>query len=489
MEITTTASAWNKVRADIIAVLLEEGDPLATLADVDRALSGWLGDAVKPAGYAAKRDKTMLLFTHGKAATGRVLLVGMGKVSDGHERADAVRRAAALAAREARGLRATRLAVWYPLSGPSNGAAEIVEGVHLGGYRYDAYKRAEDPPIEHLQILAPRGRETSAAMERARVMAEAACFARDLVNGPPNEVNPTFLADTARSIAREAGLRLTVYGPAQLKRMGAGAILAVGQGSRQPQQMIVLEYRPQRAQRTYALAGKGVTFDAGGLNIKTHEGMETMKSDMAGAAAVLAAMRALPKLGARHRVFSVVGAVENMLGGAAFRPGDIVRAMNGKTIEINNTDAEGRVVLADCLSYVVRHKPDAIVDLATLTGAAMVALGYHAAAVIGSDRALVGDLIQAGREAGERVWELPLYEEFAEAMRSDVADLKNSGGRYGGAQKAAAFLREFTEGRPWAHLDIAGPAFLDKPEGQAPHLPKGATGFGVRTVLRWLLSV
>jgi leucyl aminopeptidase len=309
-----------------------------------------------------------------------------------------------------------------------------------------------------------------------------------LVNGPPNEVNPTFLAETARSIARETGLRLTVYGPAQLERMGAGAILAVGQGSRQPQQMIVLEYRPSRAQKTYALVGKGVTFDAGGLNIKTHEGMETMKSDMAGAAAVLAAMRALPRLDVRHRVYGVVGAVENMLGEAAFRPGDIVRAMNGKTIEITNTDAEGRVVLADCLSYVVRNKPDAIVDLATLTGAAMVALGFHAAAVIGSDRTLVDDVIRAGRTAGERIWELPLYEEFADTMRSDVADLKNSAGRYGGAQKAAAFLREFTDGRPWAHLDIAGPAFLDKSEGQAPHLPKGATGFGVRTVLRWLVS-
>ncbi|MDR5683861.1 MAG: leucyl aminopeptidase [Armatimonadota bacterium] len=488
MEVTTTASSWNEVRADVLAVLLEEGDPLAALADVDRALGGWIADAVRPADYMARRDRTLLLFTHGKAATGRMLLVGMGAPTEGHERADGVRRAAALAAREARTLRARRLAVWCPGIDPRDSAAAIVEGAHLGAYRYEAYKKSDEPRIEHLQILAPRNRQTQGALQRARVMAEATCFARDLVNGPPNEVTPTSLAQTARSIARQTGLRLTVYGPEQLRRMGAGGILAVGQGSRQPQQMIVLEYRPHRTQKTYALVGKGVTFDAGGLDIKTHEGMETMKSDMAGAAAVLAAMRALPTLDVRHRVYGVVGAVENMLGGAAFKPGDIVRAMNGKTIEINNTDAEGRVVLADCFSYVVRHNPDAIVDLATLTGAAMVALGHHAAAVIGNDRALVGDLIRAGQAAGERIWELPLYEEFAEAMRSDVADLKNSGGRYGGAQKGAAFLREFTGGRPWAHLDIAGPAFLDKSEGQAPHLPRGATGFGVRTLLRWLLS-
>jgi leucyl aminopeptidase len=268
--------------------------------------------------------------------------------------------------------------------------------------------------------------------------------------------------------------------------MGARAILAVGAGSRQPPQMVVLDYRPARARRTVVLAGKGVTFDAGGLDIKTHEGMETMKADMAGAAAVLAVLQALPDLGVRHRVVGVVGAVENLLGDAAFKPGDIIRTLDGKTVEITNTDAEGRVVLADCLAYAQRYRPDAVVDIATLTGAAVVALGYHAAAVLGNDRALVDALLRAGDQAGERIWELPLYEEFLEAMRSDVADLKNSGGRYGGAQKGAAFLSRFVGGRPWAHLDIAGVAYLDTQEGQAPHLPKGATGFGVRTLLRWL---
>jgi leucyl aminopeptidase len=253
--------------------------------------------------------------------------------------------------------------------------------------------------------------------------------------------------------------------------------------------MIVLEYRPPRARRTYALVGKGVTFDAGGLDIKTHEGMEAMKADMAGAAVVLACLRALPHLGVPHRVVGVVGAVENLLGEAAFKPGDVVRALDGQTIEITNTDAEGRVVLADCLAYARRYRPHGVVDVATLTGAAIVALGHHAAAVLGNEPQLVASLVRAGARAGERLWELPLYEEFVEAMRGEVADWKNSAGRYGGAQKGAAFLSRFVGPQPWAHLDIAGVAFLDKQEGQAPHLPKGATGFGVRTLLRWLAEV
>jgi len=477
-----------QARCDVLAIPVAEGGVEGTVAPLDEALGGWIREAAHLSGFEGKRDRILWLYTHGKLLPPRLLLVGMGRLpSQDAAGWEALRRAAALAVRESRAQGARRLALWTPgLRPPSVGA--LVEGLYLGAYRYEAYKAFDEPQVEEAQILAARSGEAAEALRRARILAEATCFARDLVNAPPNEMTPPALASVARRIARDKDLRVRVYGPAELERMGAGAILAVGGGSKQPPQLIVLDYRPPRARQTVVLAGKGVTFDAGGLDIKTAEGMETMKSDMAGAAAVWGAMRALADLEVPHRVVGIVGAVENLLGEGAFKPGDVVRAMNGKTIEITNTDAEGRVVLADVMSYAQRYRPDAIVDLATLTGAAMIALGYVAAAIMGNDRGLIQDLIRAGEVAGERLWELPLYEEFREAMRSEVADLKNSAGRYGGAQKGAAFIGEFVGGRPWAHLDIAGVAFLDKAEGQAPHLPKGATGFGVRTLLRWLVE-
>lgn len=485
MRVSLSDARPEQVSCDALAVLVDQGSLAAALGELDRALDGWVGEAVRLSGFEAKRDRPLWLFTHGKITPPRLVLVGMGSPGDGHARSEALRRAAAVAVREARAQRVRHLGVWVPHLSPQALGA-VVEGLYLGSYRYEAYKTFEEPQLDGVQILGGTDPERRRALRRGRLLAEATCFARDLVNAPPNEVTPLALARIARQIARERGLEIRVYGPAQLQRMGAGAILAVGRGSRQPPQLIVLEYRPPRARRTVVIAGKGVTFDAGGLDLKTAEGMETMKSDCAGAAAVLATMRVLPDLRVPHRVVGIVGAVENLLGESAMKPGDIVRALNGKTIEITNTDAEGRVVLADALSYAARYRPDAIVDLATLTGSAIVALGHYAAAILGNDRALIRDLVRAGEVAGERLWELPLYEEFREAVRSEIADLKNSAGRYGGAQKGAAFIAEFVADRPWAHLDIAGVAFLDKSEGQAPHLPKGATGFSVRTLLNWL---
>lgn len=485
MRVVASTRPWSRVTCDVLAVPVRPPDPLAGLQPLDEALGGWLREAVQLDRFEGKRDSVLQLFTHGRLSTPRVLLVGTGPEQDTSQ---AARRAAAVAARHAQAVGAKRLGLW-PGSFPATPevAEALVEGALLGAYRYTQYKAPEGPGLEAVEVAAVPG--AAPAVRRAQLLAEATCFARDLVNGPPNEVHPVFLAQTARRLARELDLRVAVFGPQQLRRMGAGALLAVGAGSRQPPQMIVLEYRPPRARRTYALVGKGVTFDAGGLDIKTHEGMEAMKADMAGAAVVLACLRALPHLGVPHRVVGVVGAVENLLGEAAFKPGDVVRALDGQTIEITNTDAEGRVVLADCLAYARRYRPHGVVDVATLTGAAIVALGHHAAAVLGNEPQLVASLVRAGARAGERLWELPLYEEFVEAMRGEVADWKNSAGRYGGAQKGAAFLSRFVGPHPWAHLDIAGVAFLDKQEGQAPHLPKGATGFGVRTLLRWLAEV
>ncbi|HXF83562.1 MAG TPA: M17 family metallopeptidase, partial [bacterium] len=259
-------------------------------------------------------------------------------------------------------------------------------------------------------------------------------------------------------------------------------------GSAQPPRLIVLEYAPPRAQRAVALVGKGVCYDSGGINLK-HSDLEWMKGDMAGGAAVLAAMRALPALAPPVRVLGVIAAVENMPGGRSMKPGDIIRALSGKTIEITNTDAEGRVILADAVAFAAQRGAEEIIDLATLTGSAMVALGYYAAALLSNDDALAGRLLEAAERAGERLWRLPLYEEYLEDMRSQVADLRNSGGRYGGAQKGAIFIREFAGGRPWAHLDIAPTAFLEKEEGTGPYTPKGGTGYGVRTLLTYLSGV
>lgn len=484
MRVTVSDRSWSQVACDFLAVPVRSPQPLEGLEALDHALDGWLREAVALDRFRGKQDAVLQVLTHGRLPASRVLLVGIGTEQDASQ---AARRAAAVAARQAQAVGARRLALWPgTLPAIPEVAEALAEGALLGAYQYTRYKAPDNPPLQSVEVVGVAG--AAGAVRQAQVLAQATWFARDLVNGPPNEVHPTFLASTARRMGRELGLRVRVLGPAALRRMGAEAILAVGAGSRQPPQMIVLEYRPPRARRTYALVGKGVTFDAGGLDIKSPEGMQTMKSDMAGAAAVLACLRALPALGIPHRVVGVVGAVENLLGDAAFKPGDILRTLGGQTVEITNTDAEGRVVLADCLTYAQRYRPDAVVDLATLTGAAMVALGFHAAAILGNDRALIDALVRAGARAGERLWELPLYEEFVEAMRSEVADLKNSGGRYGGAQKGAAFLSRFVKDRPWAHLDIAGVAFLDTQEGQAPHLPKGATGFGVRTLLRWLLE-
>jgi len=275
----------------------------------------------------------------------------------------------------------------------------------------------------------------------------------------------------------------------EARAMGMGLFAAVAAGSAQPPKFIVLEYRPERAgaARTVALVGKGITFDSGGLDLKTASGMRTMKGDMAGAAAVVATMGALRDLDVPVRVVGIAAATENMASGTAMRPGDIVRGLAGKTVEITNTDAEGRLVLADALAYAVRAHVDEIIDLATLTGACVVALGDYTAGLMTNDQPLAARLLGAAALAGEPLWQLPLYDEFLDAMRGEISDLKNSTGREAGAERAAAFLREFAGATPWAHLDIAGPAFCED-KSAPPYVPQGGTGYGVRTLLRYLAA-
>jgi len=458
-------------------------------ARVDKALGGLLSAVLAEEKFEGKLGRTLVVQTHGRIPSKRVIAAGLGPKPTAT--LDQLRQAAAAVVRQASQVHAAHVV----LPGAALGAFPVdaitqarVEGAALGAYRFARYKRDEDGQVSRVTLLASDPAQQKAVEDgvaRGRVFADATAFARDLVNEPPNQLPPVRLAEIAAEAARKAGLRCTVLDVEAMKALGMGAILAIGSGSEQPPRMIVLEYTPPKATRFVALVGKGVCYDSGGFNLKTQD-LEWMKADMAGGAAVIATMQALPAVRSPVRVLGVVAAVENVVSGRAVKPGDIVRAMNGKTIEINNTDAEGRVILADALSYAAQQQPDEIIDLATLTGSAMVALGYLAAAVMSNDQPLVQRLLDVSQQTGERMWQLPLYDEFLENMRSLVADLRNSGSRYGGAQKGAIFLREFVEGRPWAHVDIAPTAFLERDEGMNPYLPKGATGYGVRTLLTYL---
>ncbi|HEY3246953.1 MAG TPA: leucyl aminopeptidase [bacterium] len=490
MEFSVSTESPERFPCDAIAAgIFQDGGLQGAGSRLDEALGKLVSQIIGEEGFEAKTGSTLVIHTHGRLPAKRVIIAGLGPQAAFDP--DALRRAAAATAACAAGLHASHLAL-TPLTIPPHSAEALtqarVEGVILGAYRFTRYKPHRGGQVERTTLLADAAQrgQVESGLQRGRLFADATVFARDLVNEPPNEVTPGYVADLVTEIGRKVGLQPTVFDDAAMRERGMEAILAVGAGSAQTPRLGILEYSPPKPRRTVAIVGKGVTFDSGGLSLKTAEGMVTMKSDMAGGAAVLATMQALPALGAAVRVIGIVPAVENLPSGTATKPGDIIRAMNGITIEINNTDAEGRVILADALAYAAQQQPDEIIDLATLTGAAVVALGYQAAAVMGNDQALVHRVLDAAGRAGERMWQLPLYEEFLEDMRSQVADLRNSGGRYGGAEKGAIFLREFVGGRPWAHIDIAPVAFLDTKEGTGPYLSKGATGYGVRTLLTYL---
>jgi leucyl aminopeptidase len=478
-------------RCDVLAVgvFSAPGRLEGLAAKIDQHLGGLLARALHEERFNGEFGKVFMMHTLGRLPAGRIAVVGLGdrnRIS-----LDRHRLAAAAVARAAHERRLNRLA-FPPLQGPNAEPAETAaartEGVLLGTYTFGKYRKEKSHSLD-VDLLAANRAEAAAVeagRRRGQVIAEAVNYARDLVNEPPNVLTPDAMAAEARRVTRGTKLKVTVLGPQDLKKRGMEVILAVGAASAHTPRVILLDYAPTRPRRTVALAGKGVTFDTGGVDIKPPEGMATMKADMAGAAAVLAVMRALPLLQPPVRVVAAIGAVENAVGSRAMRPGDVLTAVNGTTIEITNTDAEGRLVLADIVAHLAADKPDEIVDLATLTGAASIAVGPYAAAIMGSDQPLVDRVVAAGARAGERLVPLPLYEEYRQAMRSDIADIKNSGSRPGGAQKGAIFIREFTGGVPWAHLDIAPVAYFDRDEGTNACQPKGASGFGVRTLLEYL---
>lgn len=481
------------VAADVLVVFLRQEKSLAprsVVAQLDARLEGRIRDYLDSGDFSGALNSTALVRTGGKIQAPRVLLVGLGK-PDAFQ-LDVVRQASATAATAARRLGVSSVALLPPAGAldPVEVGQALTEGALLGLYTLKRYKTAaenEDKDnLRELYLLAsasPAQRALENGVKRGQIIAAAVNMARDLSNSPGNEVNPSYLAKQAQEIAAKTGLRCHVLDADGMREHGMGCLLGVSQGSNQPPAFIILEHAPKGAQaKPIVLVGKGITFDSGGISIKPAANMEDMKMDMSGGAAVLGTMQALAQLGYPRRVVGLVPASENLPNGNAVKPGDILRAMSGKTVEVINTDAEGRLILADALAYAVQEfKPACIVDLATLTGAVVVALGSQATGMMGTDKALMDRLRAAGDASAERVWELPLFEEYSKQIKSDFADIKNvSSGREAGSIIGGAFLKEFVGDTPWVHLDIAGTAWTR--ENRA-YIPKGATGVGIRLLV------
>jgi leucyl aminopeptidase len=477
----------DEVAADALVVGLyaEETKLPDALARLDRAANGHVKAALEAERFRAKAGQV----THVHAGKRLVVVAGLGRRAE--TTLEVLRRAGAAALRRARDLGARTVAaeVLGDRLPARQRAQALVEGALLGTYTFDRYKKDKaERAVEELRVAEGDGRREHEIVEgaqRGEVFARATAYARDLINAPANELGPSDLARAAAQIAKERRLAIHVYERAECHRMGMGAFLGVAAGSAEPPKFIHLTYTPPgRRQKRIALIGKGITFDSGGLDLKTSEGMLRMKYDMAGAAAVLGIMGALPQLRPPVEVHGLIAATENMPSGTALRPGDVLRAMNGTTIEVGNTDAEGRLTLADALCYAAaRVKPDEVIDMATLTGACVVALGPLCAGLLSNDPGLAKRLLEAAANAGEGLWQLPLIDEYREHLKSEIADLNNVGPRGAGAINAALFLKEFAGDMPWAHLDIAGPAWSEK---DLPLVPKGASGTAVRTILTYL---
>ena len=484
---------------DALVVNLFEGvtSPAGGTGAVDRALDGAISALIADREITGRQGETVTIHTFGKLPAKRVVVAGLGK----REKFDtdvvrAVSGGVARRLRQTGAKRAATIAHGAGIGGLDAGesAQAIAEGTLLGLYEFKRYRSSRndssDDDARSLDELAivesdeSRVQALTAGAAKGALLAECAALARDLVNEPANVVNPIRMAEAATEVADEAGMSITVLGREDMMEHGMGAMLAVTQGSANEPRLIIMEYLgdPERPENNIAIVGKGITFDSGGISIKPASSMWEMKGDMSGGASVIGAMKGIAALKPKINVFGVVPAVENMPSGTAQRPGDIIRAMNGKTIEVDNTDAEGRLILADAICYIKEtRKARRVVDIATLTGAVVVALGHVASGVMGTSQELVDSVLAASRSTGEKMWQLPLFEEYKRQNRSDYADVKNTGGRPAGSITAALFIGEFTDGVEWAHLDIAGTFMSDRVNG---HMAKGATGVPTRTLVR-----
>ena len=494
MEIKVIVGDIAQIEADAIVVNLFEGveQPGGATAAVDKALNGAISSLIGRGEIKGKFGEVSIIHTLGKLPARIVTIAGLGKRQDFN--VDKIRGVAGEFCRALRKLNCRKIATI--LHGASIGDIEleasieaIAEGALLGLYSFTKYKKPEYEDIEEMLIVVREKEKVSlleSAIGKGKTVALATNLARDMVNEPANYMTPSQMAEIAKEIASKYNLELKVFDREDMEAMGMGALLGVAKGSNQPPKLIALSYKGDKhSGKILGFLGKGITFDSGGISIKASEGMDEMKDDMAGAAAVMTAVGAIAQLKPKINVTAVIPATENLPSGTALKPGDVLKAMNGKTIEVISTDAEGRLILADALSYAQKLGLSPLIDLATLTGACRVALGTLYSGLFGNDQDLVDKVRKAAERTGERMWQMPMPEEYKEQNKSEIANVKNTGNRYGGAITAALFLAEFVANIPWVHVDIAGTAFSAKESG---YIVKGATGVGVRTLVELALS-
>ena len=493
LKIKAIADDITQVKTDGIVVELFEGvkQPDGITGTVDKALGGAITQLISNGEIKGKSGEVSIIHTFGKLPARIVAVAGLGQRQKFN--LDEVRKAAGESCRLLRKLNCHKIAATLPdIDGiEAKSATEaIVEGSLLGLYSFTKYKKPEYEDVAELLLIEKEKSKLLAlkqGLRKGKIIAAATSLARDMVNEPANHMTPSQMAGIARGIADKHSLEFNALDIKDMKTMGMGALLGVSQGSNEPPKLITLRYQgDMKSGNTIGFIGKGVTFDSGGISIKPSEGMGEMKDDMAGGATVLAALSAIAQLKPKVNVMAVIPATENLPSGTALKPGDILKAMNGKTIEVISTDAEGRLILSDALSYAVKQGLSPLVDLATLTGACRVALGTGYSGAFSNNQELMDKVIKAASKTGERLWQLPLPEEYKEQNKSQIADIKNTGNRYAGAITAALFLSEFVSNTPWVHIDIAGTASSSKESG---YTVKGATGVGVRTLVELALSL
>ncbi|MBI3803702.1 MAG: leucyl aminopeptidase [Nitrospirae bacterium] len=501
MEFKVQRGTLAKQGGEMLVLGHYEGESLSPeTASIDKAIGGKIQEVIASDEFSGRFLQTLVLRTDRtdrKIASPRLLLLGLGKRAE--TTLDRIRQAMGRAATQIREMGLTQFATQIhgkglPRLSVQDLAQAMVEGVILGLYQFQVYKtdrEALPKEVRECTLVDPdekRAVEIQMGVRRGRSIAEGVNYVRDLCNAPSNVITPSRLADEAKKIASDYHLRVEVLERSDMERLGMGALLGVARGTVEPPKFIVLEYEgAQKKTRPIALVGKSVTFDSGGISLKPAESMEQMKYDMTGGATVLGTMRVAAQLQLPLHIIGVLPATDNMPSGTAIHPGDVVTTLSGKTVEVINTDAEGRLCLADALAYAVRFKPAAMIDLATLTGACVVALGNHAMALFGNDPKLTAQIQKASEETGERVWPLPLWDEYYDQIKSEVADLKNTGGRPGGSITAALFLKQFVGDTPWVHLDIAGTSWNG--ERPRPYVPKGSTGTGLRLLVQYLTGL
>ncbi len=490
MEIRATDTPRLDWTGDALAVgLFEDGVDLSgDLAQLDEKLAGTLKELIEESEFKGSAGSSAVTRVGSGSSIRKIILVGLGKPDT--LSLDSLRRAAAAIARSAKQQKSKTLGISLPVANdnPTDTAQAITEGIILALHQDNRFKSEPEDKgakLEQVELLGLGGQE--AAITKAQAISTGVILARELVAAPANAVTPISMAQTAEAIASEHGLALEILEREECEKLGMGAFLGVAQASDLPPKFIHLTYKPDGTpKRKVAIVGKGLTFDSGGLNIKgAGSGIETMKMDMGGAAATLGAAKAIGQIKPDVEVHFVSAVTENMISGHAMHPGDVLTASNGKTIEVNNTDAEGRLTLADALVFAEKLEVDAIIDLATLTGACIIALGNDIGGLWTADETLASQLKTASEAAGEKFWQMPMEEKYFEGLKSPIADMKNTGPRPGGSITAALFLKQFVKETPWAHLDIAGPVWADKEEGCNP---AGATGYPVRTLVNWVMS-